>query len=133
MTISEQQLSLIGITGVVSDAADIPPVLAGSEYSTGPAPRGKLSEGWHDTEKYGPIFVSPSGKAWGVQIIGTKLENVIVDVSVRDFIGPSAIEKRKESARKAARRQSTQGQRTKPPILTVGAVSKANDWVLESS
>ena len=59
------QLPLIDITGVVSDAADIPPVLAGSEYSTGQAPRGKLSEGWHDTEKYGPIFVSPVRESLG--------------------------------------------------------------------
>ena len=81
-------------------------------------PRIELPEGWHSTERYGDIFVSPSGRAWGVKIIGTKFENVVVDVRAADFIGQSVIERRKEAVRKSVRRQSVQGQRTKPPILT---------------
>ena len=99
-------------------AVGISQMSAGAVPPTAPAPAGKLPEGWHSTERYGDIFVSPSGRAWGVKIIGTKFENVVVDVRAADFIGQSVIERRKEAVRKSVRRQSVQGQRTKPPILT---------------
>jgi len=95
--------------------------------------RPTLPEGWHESEKYGPVYVSPSGKAWTVQIIRDRLENVIVDVSVNDFIGKSAIELRKDAVRKAARRTMTKVSRTTPPILTPSVGSKDNDGVSEAT
>jgi len=92
-----------------------------------------LPEGWHESEKYGPVYVSPGGKAWTVQIIRDRLENVIVDVSVNDFIGKSAIELRKDAVRKAARRTMTKVSRTTPPILTPSVGSKDNDGVSEAT
>jgi hypothetical protein len=86
----------------------------------------KLPDGWHDTAKHGPVFVTPAGKSWGVKIIGNKFENVIVETSTADFIGKSIVEKRKEAVRKAARRQVTRGQRTASPILTAGEAEDVN-------
>jgi len=75
----------------------------------------KLPDGWHDTLKHGPVFVN-AGKAWAIKFIGNKLKNMMVDISANDFIGKSVIEKRKESVRKAARRQSTRVSRTERPL-----------------
>jgi hypothetical protein len=106
------------------------------EMATGPAENisqeiipdhsSKLPDGWHDTAKHGPVFVTPAGKSWGVKIIGNKFENVIVETSTADFIGKSIVEKRKEAVRKAARRQVTRGQRTASPILTAGEAEDVN-------
>ena len=102
---------------------------ARADFSPAPAP--KLPEGWHRTAKFGDIFVSPSGRAWGVKIIGTKFQNVVVDVRAADFIGQSVIERRKEAVRKSVRRQSVQGQRTNPPILRHSEKRAQHTRVLE--
>lgn len=109
MTIQNMQLPLIDIFGAFPAAV--------------PANRGGLPEGWHDTEKYGPVFVSPGGIAWAVQLIGSKFENIAVNVSVRDFIGQSAIEKRKEAIAKQTRRARIRVSRTTLPILTPQAAA----------
>jgi len=132
MTISENtQLSLLGISGSSTQPADINSAIAAPVSSPGAAPR--LPEGWRDTTKHGPVFVSPSGKAWAVKLIGNKLENVIVDVSPRDFVGQSAIEKRKEAVRKSARRAMTRVSRTTPPILAAHAAAVATGEGLRGS
>ena len=68
----------------------------------------KLTNGWYDTMKYGPVFVN-HGEAWAVQIIGDRLVNVIVELSSKDIIGRSAIEKMKDNAAYKARRQVRRG------------------------
>ena len=93
--IKKQQLSLNGITGAFP-AVGISQMSAGAVPPTAPAPAGKLPEGWHSTERYGDIFVSPSGRAWGVKIIGTKFENVVVDVRAADFIGKVSLKEGKK-------------------------------------
>jgi len=122
MTIEINKLSS-GITGASFPAVDIPPMSAGAVPPTAPAPAGHLPEGWHDTEKYGSVFVSPGGIAWAVQLVGSKFENIAVDVSVRDFIGQSVIERRKEAVRKSVRRARIGVSRTTPPILTPQATA----------
>jgi hypothetical protein len=134
MNILENQLPLIGITGEsVLPAADIdsPFVKAAPVSSPGAAP--KLPEGWHDTEKYGPVFVSPSGTAWAVQLVGDKFKNVIVDVSPRDFIGQSAIEKRTNAIKRQVRRAKSKVSRTTPPLQPLQRVSTSMDGVSEVS
>ena len=109
----KKQLTL-GISG--SSAVSISQMSAGADPPTAPAP--KLPEGWYRTAKFGDIFVSPSGRAWGVKIIGNKFENVVVDVRAADFIGQSVLERRKEAVRKSVRRARIGVSRTTPPILT---------------
>ena len=135
MTISQNtHLSLLGITGAFP-AADIEASFcrAGGGSPPPPANGGRLPEGWHDTEKYGPVFVSPSGTAWGVKIIGTRLENVVVNVSPRDFIGKTAIEKRKQAIVKQTRRAKSKVSRTTPPILTPQRETSTANGVSEAS
>jgi hypothetical protein len=132
MTIQNTQFSLIDISGAFH-AIDIkPPVLAGPEYSAGPAPRGKLSEGWVNTSQ-GDVFISPGGVAWVVERRRDTLVSVPVKLSKDDIIGKSAAERRVEAIQKQTRRARSKGRRTTSTILTVGAVSKANSGVLESS
>jgi hypothetical protein len=64
----------------------------------------KLPEGWHFTEKYGYVFVSPGGIAWLVERQGNKLESVSGSLTKDDIIGKTAIEKRQVSIRNQRRR-----------------------------
>jgi hypothetical protein len=104
---------------------------AAPDFSPGAAH--KLPEGWHNTEKYGEVFVSPGGIAWVVQLVGSKLESVAVQLSPSDIIGKGAVEKRKDAIQKAVRRQSIRVLRTKPPILTPSVVGVATDGVSEGN
>ena len=63
----------------------------------------KLANGWYDTTKYGPVFIN-NGKAWAVQIIGDRFVNVVVELSEKDIIGRSAIEKMKDIVKSRSRK-----------------------------
>ena len=74
MTISENKQLSLGISGSFP-AVDIDSFCrAGAVLPAAPANGGRLPEGWHDTEKYGPVFVSLGGVAWAVQLVGDKFE-----------------------------------------------------------
>ena len=91
----------------------------------------KLPEGWHNTEKYGEVYISPGGTAWTIQRMGDELASVAVKLSPSDIIEKSAVEKRHDAILRQAKRVNIKVQRTKPPILTPSVVSKANDGVNE--
>ena len=91
----------------------------------------KLTEGWVNTEKYGPVFVSPGGIAWAVQRNGNRLDNIAVKLTKVDVVGKSAIEKRQDAIKKAVRRQSIRVSRTQTAILTPSVVSIGNGSVME--
>ena len=57
----------------------------------------KLPEGWHFTERYGYVFVSPGGIAWVVERQGNKLESVSGCLTKDDIIVKTAFEKRQVS------------------------------------
>jgi hypothetical protein len=91
----------------------------------------KLPEGWHNTEKYGDVFISPGGIGWVVQRIGEKLESVVVKISKDEIIGKTAIEKRMDAIRRQNRWAKSRVSRTKAPNLTPSAAEVANEKVLE--
>jgi len=91
----------------------------------------KLPEGWHNTEKYGDVFVSPGGVTWVVQRQGDKLESVSVPLTKDDIISKTALEKRADAIRNQTRRAKTKVPRTQPPILTPGVARVVNDKVVE--
>ena len=74
----------------------------------------RLSEGWHNTEKYGEVFVARGGSAWIVQQSSQRLINVTVTLNQSDIIKTPAIdrvkhasaERRRYNLALAARKQS---------------------------
>jgi hypothetical protein len=64
----------------------------------------RLPEGWHNTESYGEVFVSPGGIAWVVQIFDDQLCSVSVPLSKKDIIGKSAVERRAAVIKKQVQR-----------------------------
>ena len=70
----------------------------------------RLIPGWHHTDKFDDIFVSPDGSAWTVQQSGQRLINVKVELEPSDIIKTPAIEKVKHA--QAMRRY----RKTKVPI-----------------
>jgi hypothetical protein len=121
------QLSLTGITGEHTLAADIFSSNPAAGLFTPPPTKGQqLPEGWHDTEKYGPVYVTPGGIAWAVQLVGNKFENVSVQLSKDDIIGKTSAEKVKDARRKQVERAKTKAGRTTPSILTASVVEGVN-------
>jgi len=118
-----------GISGSVLPV-NIFPAKAGGGSLPSPAPANRLPEGWVNTSQ-GDVYISPGGAAWVVERRGDALVSVPVKLSKTDIIGQNAVEKRKEAVRKAARRQSTHGQRTTSPILTAQAAAIAHGEGLE--
>jgi len=55
-------------------------------------------EGWHNTERYGLVFLSPGGIAWTVRRQGDRLANVPVKLAPGDLIKKTATEKVKANA-----------------------------------
>jgi len=91
----------------------------------------KLPEGWHNTEKYGEVYVSPGGIAWVVQRHGDKLESVSAPLTKDDISSKTAVEKRAEALQKKMRRAKTKVLRTTAASLAVSAVSKAIGGLIE--
>lgn len=131
MTIQNTQLSVLGINTERAGDDINPPTLSGPEHSTGPAPRGKLAEGWVTTSQ-GDVFVSPGGLAWVVERRGDALVSVPVKIIKEDIIGnPSAIRTKRAAAER--QRYKTRVSARKAASLTVGEAAIANGEVLEVS
>ena len=94
-------------------------------------PTQKLPEGWHNTERFGEVFVSPGGIPWVVQRNGNKLVSVSVPLAKEDIIQKPSAERVKNARRLSVWRNRSRVTVTKPPILTPSVVSKANDGVNE--
>jgi len=83
---------------------------------TGPRPSplpARFSEGWHHTERYGDVFVTPGGSAWLVQQSGDQLINVTVTPEPSDIIKTPAIARVKHA--QAMRRY----RKTRAPITSM--------------
>ena len=93
--------------------------------------RNEISEGWHLTEKYGDVFVSPSGKVWSVKQIGDKLENVIVEISAEDLIQKPSAERMKHAAAEKRRYNLAKLSR-KQPLQPLHKVSTSTDGVTDA-
>ena len=121
-TLENKQLSLIGINGYSvpqkfgepksAQPDDIHTPTAGTDRTPVPAP--KLPEGWHDTEKYGPVFVSPGGIAWAVQLVGSKFENIAVKITKKDITGKPSAERIKHAAAEKRRYNLAKSSRKQP-------------------
>lgn len=67
----------------------------------------KLPEGWHYTEKYGEIFVSPGGIAWVVkEMPNHELKSVPVPAKPEDIIKTPATDRVKHAAAERKRYQA---------------------------
>ena len=53
-----------------------------------------LKEGWYNTEKYGEVYVSPSGKAW---IVNKDLRSVCIPLEETDITSKTRVEKLKHA------------------------------------
>jgi hypothetical protein len=62
------------------------------------ADRRRLTSGWHHTDKFGDIFVSPDGIAWAVQQSGDRLVNIAVNLNSDDIVQRPAIERVKRAS-----------------------------------
>ena len=83
-----------------------------TEQGQRPSPlAASLSEGWHNTEKYGEVFVAPGGSVWIVQQSGQRLINVTVKLDPSDLVKTPALERRKQAIAKQTYRKR-QGKRT---------------------
>ena len=88
----------------------------------------KLPEGWINTEKYGPVFVSPGGISWSIHRSGTRLDNIAIKLSTGDVIEKSAEAKLKH-ARAVAQWRKSKVAITKAAILTAGVVVTREETV----
>ena len=94
--------------------------------------KSNLPDGWHRTEKFGDVFIN-NGKAWGVKIIGDRMENIIVDITEKDILGNDHAFLRKDALRKQAEYARTKVLRRKAPQQTAQQVSTSTDGVREAS
>ena len=85
----------------------------------------KLPEGWHFTEKYGYVFVSPGGIAWVVERQGNKLESVSVKITKDQIVGRLSSERTKRAEAERRRYNLAKTART-PSSLTGGEVKGLN-------
>ena len=88
----------------------------------------KPPDGWINTEKYGPVFVSPGGISWSIHRSGTRLDNIAIKLSTGDVIEKSAEAKLKH-ARAVAQWRKSKVAITKAAILTAGAVVTREETV----
>jgi hypothetical protein len=85
----------------------------------------KLPEGWHFTEKYGDVFVSPGGIAWVVERQGNKLESISVPLTKDDMVKKLS-EERTKNARYLKEWRKSKRNLSKPSNLTGGEVKGLN-------
>jgi hypothetical protein len=57
----------------------------------------QLAAGWHLTDKFGDVFVSPDGSVWAVQQSGDRLINVAVKLDSSDIIKTPSIDRVKHA------------------------------------
>ena len=67
------------------------------------------ASGWHLTDKYGDVFVSPDGAAWAVQQSGDRFINVTVKLNPTDITKTPLLERRKQSIAKQSYRKRQGG------------------------
>ena len=60
----------------------------------------RLTRGWHLTDKFGDIFVSPGGSAWAVQQKGDRLINITVKLNPTNVVRTPLLERRKQAIAK---------------------------------
>jgi hypothetical protein len=75
----------------------------------------RLPEGWHQTIKYGEVFVTPGGEAYTIQNINNQLKSTQVYISQSDIINKTAVEKVKHAQAMRLCR-SLKAHVTKPPL-----------------
>ena len=132
--LKEKQSTFFGITG----SAQPVDIHSCSDEKTGAAvepsrptsPR--LPEGWHSTERYGDVFVSPGGIAWAVQLVGDKFENISVKITHEDITAKLSAERMKHAAAEKRRYNLAKQIRT-PPLQPLQRVSTSIDEVSEAS
>ena len=56
--------------------------------------------GWHLTDKFADIFVSPGGSAWAVQQKGDRLINITVKLNPTNVVRTPLLERRKQAIAK---------------------------------
>ena len=94
------------------------------------APR--LREGWHYTERYGEVYVSPGGTAWVVRQSGNELKSVSVPLTPAEIVKTPATELRKEAILRQQRRKR-RGGRTSPPNFGTSAVRGTKQAVVAAA
>ena len=62
-----------------------------------PSDHHRPDPGWHLTDKFGDIFVSPNGSAWAVQQSGQRFINVKVNLDPSDIVKTPAMERVKHA------------------------------------
>ncbi len=72
----------------------------------------KLPEGWHNTEKYGQVFITPDGSAWTIKSVNNQLQSTQVNISQSDIISTTAIDRTKHNQRMRIYRKS------KAPVIS---------------
>ena len=77
--------------------------------------------GWHHTNKFGDVFVSPDGSAWAVQQSGQRLINVTVRLDPSEISKTTAIERVKH-AQMMRRYRKTKVPITQMPNLPLSEV-----------
>ncbi|MFZ1915542.1 MAG: hypothetical protein WAU55_10800 [Dehalococcoidales bacterium] len=81
----------------------------------------RSNSGWHLSDKYGDVFISPDGSAWAVQQSGQRLINVKVNLNPSDVIKTPLLERRKQAIAKQSYRKG-QGRRTSAVNLPLSEV-----------
>jgi hypothetical protein len=59
----------------------------------------KLPGGWHNTTKYGEVFITQNGSAWAIKFENNQLQQIQVNIKPSEIIGTSAIERSKQNRR----------------------------------
>jgi len=91
-----------------------------------PSDHHRPAPGWHLTDKFGDIFVSPNGSAWAVQQSGQHLINVTVKLDPTDIVKTPLLERRKQAIAKQSyrKRQGGRTQGVNLPLSEVEGVDK---------
>ena len=86
----------------------------------------RLTRGWHLTDKFGDIFVSPDGSAWAVQQSGQRFINVKVNLDPSDIVKTPAMERVKH-AQTMRRYRKTKATITSMPNLALSEAEAMNN------
>jgi len=80
-----------------------------SDFTLSSPTERRLPEGWHHTERYGEVYVSPGGVDWVVRQVGNELKSVSVHVTPADIVKTPATELRKAAILRQSRRKRSGG------------------------
>jgi hypothetical protein len=90
-----------------------------------PSDHHRPDPGWHLTDKFGDIFVSPDGSAWAVQQSGQRFINVKVNLDPSDIVKTPAMERVKH-AQTMRRYRKTKATITSMPNLALSEAEAMN-------